>query len=478
MSKVKRRDILYGGATANSQYEGGFLIDGKGIDTQDLRMYIPRSSNDTIATRLLTKDFFENAFVDNDDSKYPFRRGSNGYHHCLKDLELLKDLGLDVYRFSISWCRLFPNGDDKEANQAGIEYYDRIIHFLVKHKIKIFLTLNHFCYPVNLLKKYGGWYNRKMITAYVKYAAFVFERWGQYLDFVLPFNEINAGYFSPYNGLGLLRDHNDSSYDLNQIFQGLHHQFVASAKVIELGRKMTKAQFGCMAACFCYYPFSANPNDNFKCLIDEQCYQWFYFDVLVKGVYPYYIKEFFAKNNVNINMSDDDLVLLKSNVADFVSFSYYQSSVVSVDERELTAGNLVNTIKNPYLVANEWGWQIDSLGLRITLNKVYDRYSKPVFISENGLGHRDVFENGKINDCYRIDYLQNHIQAVHDALDDGVDVIGYIAWGIIDIVSAGSCEMDKRYGVIYVDADNIGNGSYQRICKDSFYWYQKFLKRE
>lgn len=472
---IYRRKILYGGATANSQYEGGYLVNGKGVDTQDLRPYIPRSSNDTVATRLLTSDFVNKALLDDDNFKYPFRRGSLGYYHCLEDLELLKELGIDVYRFSISWTRLFPNGDDACVNEDGVAYYDKIISFLVKSNIKIFLTMNHFCYPIALIKKYGGWYNRKMVDAYINYVAFVFERWGKYLDFVLPFNEINAGYFSPYNGLGLMRDSNDSQYDLNKIFQGLHHQFIASAKAIELGKKMTNAKFGCMAACFCYYPFSPSPNDNLKCLLDEQYYQWFYLDVLARGEYPYYMKMFFESNNIVLNIEDADIILLKNNSADFVSFSYYQSSVVSVEEHPLTAGNLVNTIKNPYLKANEWGWQIDDIGLRITLNRVYDRYQKPVFVSENGLGHRDVFRDGVIMDDYRIDYLKKHIQAVHDALDDGVDVLGYIAWGIIDIISAGSCEMEKRYGVVYVDADNNGNGSYNRYCKESFYWYQKFL---
>lgn len=473
---ISRRNILYGGATANSQYEGGYNCGNKGIDSQDLRPYIPRSNNNTIATRLLSADFVDNALLDNDNQKYPFRRGVNGYEHCIEDLELLKDLGLDIYRFSINWTRLFPNGDDEVVNQAGIEYYDKIIKFLVDSKIKIFLTINHFCYPMSLIKKYGGWYNRKMIDAYVRYVKVIFEHWGQYLDYVLPFNEINAGYFSPYNGLGLVRDSDSSNYDLNKIFQGLHHQFIASAKVIELGREMTNAKFGCMAACFCYYPFSPSPEDNLKCLLDEQCYQWFYLDVLARGEYPYYMHTFFKKNNISVNMLDGDAELLKKYSADFVSFSYYQSSVVSVSEQELTAGNLVNTVKNPYLKANEWGWQIDDLGLRITLNRVYDRYQKPVFVSENGLGHRDVLENNQVCDDYRIDYLKNHILAVHDAIDDGVDVLGYIAWGIIDIISAGSCEMDKRYGVIYVDADNYGNGSYLRYCKNSFYWYQQFLK--
>lgn len=476
MKNNELKKILFGGATANSQYEGGYQVGGKGMDTQDCRPYMKRTSNATTSTRLLTQKNIDFAKTEMEQSKFPFRTASKGYEFWEEDIELLKELGLHVYRLSISWARLYPQGDEEVPNQEGIAYYDRIIKKLHDAGIKIFLTMNHFCYPLNLIEKYGGWTNRKLIDFYLRYAKTVFENWGEYVDFYLPFNEINAGYFSPYNGIGLIREE-DTPYDQSKIFQSLHHQFVASAKVIELGHKMVRGQFGCMAACFCYYPYSCKPEDNLKYVKDEETYQWFFLDVLSRGVYPSYMNRFFLENNIEFEVSAEDKELLKKHTADFVSFSYYQSCVVSTEEREMTAGNLVVTIKNPHLKATDWGWQIDPIGLRITLNKVYDRYQKPVFISENGLGFKDVLTSDeKVHDQYRINYLQTHFEQIEEALKDGVDLLGYIMWGIIDIVSAGSCEMEKRYGVIYVDADNEGNGTYKRIKKDSYTWYQEFLK--
>ncbi|WP_068268526.1 glycoside hydrolase family 1 protein [Caviibacter abscessus] len=469
------RKILYGGATSNSQYEGGYDKGGKGLDTQDLRKYIQRNSNATTSTRLLAKSKIDEAKKSLDTSLYPFRNGSKGYEFVEEDLMYLKELGIHIYRFSINWARLFPNGDDDNVNMEGVKYYDKIIKYFHNAGIKLFLTMNHFCYPINFIEKYGGFKNRISIDLYLKYAKTIFELWGDYIDYYLPFNEINAGYFSPYNGIGLIKE-DDKEYNLNDIFQSLHNQFVASAKVIELGRKMVNGKFVCMAACFCYYPYSCKPEDNLKCIKDEQNYQWFYLDVLARGIYPTYIKKFFKENNISLKISDSDIELLKNNTADYVSFSYYQSNVVSTDEKELTAGNLVTTIKNPYLKSTDWGWQIDPTGLRITLNKVYDRYQKPIIISENGLGYNDKLVGNEVHDYYRIQYLKEHIEQINEAVKDGVDVIAYIMWGIIDIVSAGSCEMEKRYGVIYVDADNKGNGDYKRIKKDSFYWYKNFLK--
>ncbi|MCW6675348.1 glycoside hydrolase family 1 protein [Aerococcaceae bacterium NML160702] len=471
----KLHGVLFGGATANSQYEGGFNVDGKGLDTQECRPYIPRKSNATTETRLLTRAQIEYAKQATSSEGFPFRTGSKGYQHWKEDIDLLIELGISIYRLSINWTRLFPNGDEAQPNLAGIQYYDQIIQYLKAHNIKIFLTMNHFCYPLALIEKYGGWKNRKMIDFYLKYAQTVFEHWGHLIDYYLPINEINAGYFSPYNGLGLIRENEAETYNQTEIFQGLHHQFVASAKTIALGRSMTQAKFGCMAACFCYYPFSCKPEDNLKCLQDEQYYQWFYFDVLAKGNYPYYMTKFFKENDVKLEISKEDEEILRNNTADFVSFSYYQSSVVSCEEKPCTAGNLVVTTKNPNLEATEWGWQIDPEGLRITLNKLYDRYGKPIIISENGLGNRDVLVDGTINDDYRIEYLSKHFEQMACAVEDGVDLEAYMMWGIIDIVSAGSCEMEKRYGVVYVDADNDGNGNYCRIKKKSFNWYKDFL---
>lgn len=476
--KTSVPSILWGGATAASQYEGGWQEGGRGLDTQDCRPYIPRTSNATTKTRLLTKDVIEKSKESMEIEKYPFRKASDGYHHLEEDIGLLKELGLDIYRLSISWSRLYPRGDEETPSQDGIAYYDKVFQAVRQAGMKIFLTMNHYAVPLYLVEAYGGWTNRKLIGFYLRYAKTVFEHWGHLIDFYLPFNEINAGYFSPYNGVALVRE-NEKPYDESLVFQSLHHQFVASAKVIELGRRTVKGKFGCMIACFCYYPYSCNPLDNLKQTREEQSNQWFCSDVLARGYYPSYMNRFFEERNISFEITEEDRAVLRNNPADFVSFSYYQSCVVSTEEKEKTAGNLVVTTKNPYLKANEWRWQIDPVGLRTSLNKVYDRYQKPVFISENGLGNRDVLEeDGSVHDGYRIEYLKEHFQQIKEAQKDGVDVLGYIMWGIIDIVSAGSCEMEKRYGVVYVDADNHGNGTYRRIKKDSFAWYQNFIKTE
>lgn len=475
--KTIKRKLLFGGATASSQYEGAYNIGGKGLDTQDCRPYLPRTSNATMTTRLLTKDVIAEAKKSNSHLFYPYRVGSKGYEFWKEDLDLLKELGIDIYRLSISWARLFPKGDETEPNLEGIAYYDNIIRYMKDANIKIFLTMNHYAVPLYLVEQYGGWTSRKMIDFYLRYADVVFENWGDLIDYYLPFNEINAGYFSPYNGVGLIRE-DDAPYDQSKVFQSLHHQFVASAKTIALGHQKAKGEFGCMVAYFCYYPYSCSPEDNLKLAQEEQVNQWFCMDVLARGEYPSYMERFFEEHNITVNITEEDQEILKKNPADFVSFSYYQSSVVSVEEKEKTAGNLVVTTKNPYLKATPWGWQIDPIGLRTALNRVYDRYQKPVFISENGFGNHDVMEpDHTIHDIERITYLQEHFKQIYEAQKDGVDVLGYMMWGVIDLVSAGSCEMEKRYGVVYVDADNEGHGDYKRYKKDSFAWYQAFMEK-
>ncbi len=470
--------ILWGGATASGQYEGAWKEGGRGMDTQDMRPYLPRTSEATTSTRLLTREAVLRAKEDAEDTSYPFRRGSGGFYHLDEDTALLKELGLEVYRMSISWSRLYPRGDEEKPNPAGIAYYNRVFQSLRRAGIRIFLTMNHYGIPLYLVEHYGGWTSRETIGFYLRFAETIFENWGDLIDFYLPFNEINAGYFSPYNGVGLVRE-GEEPYDESLVFQSLHHQFVASAKVIELGRRMTKGKFGCMTACFCYYPYSCSPEDNLKTVKEEQINQWFCSDVLVRGYYPSYMNRFFEERGISFEVAEEDERLLKKYTADFVSFSYYQSSVISVEEKEKTAGNLVTVTKNPYLKANEWGWQMDAAGLRTSLNKIFDRYERPVFIAENGLGSRDVLEeDGKVHDWYRIDYLKEHFEQIKEAQRDGVEVLGYAMWGIIDIVSEGSCEMEKRYGTVYVDGDNMGNGTYRRVKKDSFEWYKNFIQEE
>ncbi|MCI1911439.1 MAG: glycoside hydrolase family 1 protein [Schleiferilactobacillus harbinensis] len=468
--------ILWGGATSASQYEGGFT-DGKGMDTQDCRPYIPRTSNATTETRLLTQKVIDEAKDPNSSRYYPFRVGTKGYEYGLTDIDLLEELGVDIYRLSISWSRLFPTGEEEEPNAKGVAYYDAILQKLHAAGIKIFLTINHYALPLSIVEKYRGWTNRKTIDLFVHFAKFVLKKWGNIVDYWLPFNEINAGYFSPYNGVGLVKPE-DADYSYDDVFRSLHYQFVANARTIQAARKMgVPGKFGAMVACFCYYPLTSSPEDNLELVRDEEVNQWYCMDILAKGKYPYYAQPFFDKHHVTFEITEEDRKVLKENTVDFVSFSYYSSSICTVKENSTqTAGNLVVTTKNPYLKATEWGWQIDPIGLRTTLHKVYDRYEKPVIISENGLGARDQLEaNGAVHDPYRIEYFKEHFKQIIAAKNEGVDVRAYMAWGIIDIVSAGSCEMDKRYGVIYVDADNDGHGTYKRYKKDSFNWYHNFI---
>ena len=281
MLKKTMKKILWGGATAASQYEGGFNEGGKGLDTQDCRPYLPRTSQATTKTRLLSFDTVEEAKNCKDIGNYAFRRGVEGFSHIDEDLELIKGLGLDVYRFSISWARIFPLGDEETPNEEGLLFYDHIIQELKKANIKIFITMNHYAVPLHLVEKYGGWRNRKMVDFYFKFAKVVINRWKDDVDFWLPFNEINAGYFSPYNGVGLIKEENEK-YDQSLVFQSLHHQFIASAKTIEYGKDICKGKFGCMVSCFCYYPLTPRPEDNFKLVHDENINQWFCSDVLTR----------------------------------------------------------------------------------------------------------------------------------------------------------------------------------------------------
>lgn len=475
MGKSTMSKLLWGGAISSAQYDGGYP-KFRAMDTQDCRAYIPRTSNATTETRLLTRETVMYAKEDPKHHLYPFRSGSNGLEHLEEDLKLIQELGLTVFRFSISWSFLLP--DLKTLNPHAVEYYTKLIQGLKKANIKVFVMLNHYAIPLDLVLSIGGWKNRDMVDCYLFMVDQVFRLWGEDIDYFIPINEINTGYFSPYNGTGLMKE-KDQEYCLTDVFKSLHHQFVASAKAISLAKRYNlQAKSGAMVACFSYYPYTCKPIDNLLKLQKENLHQWFCMDVLARGYYPSYMLKHFQQESIDFEMLEDDLQCLQENTCDFVSFSYYQSGAISSGEEEKTTGNLVLNTKNPYLEATEWGWQIDPIGLRISINQFYDRYQKPVFIVENGLGYNDCLtEDLKVHDDYRVCYLQEHFKQIELAAElDGVPVLGYIMWGIIDIVSAGSCEMSKRYGVVYVDADNHCKGSYKRYKKDSFNWYKKFIQ--
>ena len=480
MRKGFPKDFLWGGATAASQVEGGFNEGGKGLDTQDCRpnnAQLSRAERNNWKYKQMTSEKFEKALNCNDEGDYPFRWGSDQYHRYKEDIALFAEMGMKVYRLSISWARIYPNGDDEKPNEEGLRYYRNVFEECKKYGIKILVTILHYAIPVHLVNEYGGWKNRKLVDFYMKYAKTLFENYGDIVDYWLPFNEINCGRFNPYNGVAVIKDR-EENYD-QAVHQALHHQFIANALTVKLAHEMIPGKpVGCMIARFCHYPATCKPEDVLQQVHDEQYTNWFYTDVMARGYYPEYMDRYFEEKNIHIQMEPGDEEILKENTVDWVSFSYYFTQLSTTDSAwEKTDGNLVVAAKNPYLKSSEWGWQMDATGLRITLNQVYDRYHLPIFIAENGLGATDVVEeDGSIHDPYRIDYLRDHIKAMKDAIEDGVNLFGYTPWGIIDLISSGSIEMTKRYGVIYVDCDDEGNGTFNRTKKDSFYWYKKCIE--
>lgn len=475
------KDFLWGGAVACSQADGAFNEGGKGLSTQDCRYFDSNWDFDTIYKKNayvsdMSEENFKKALSDKDTAYYPLRRGIDFYHEYPNDIELFSELGLKIFRTSICWSRIFSNGDDEKPNEEGLKFYDDLFLKLKEKGIKIFVTIMHYDIPVNLVVKYGGWKNRKLVDFYTRYVEVLFNRYKDIVDYWLPFNEINAARFAHWDGISIIAEKEDN---LDQtVFQSLHHQFIANAKAVELAKKIVKKNnIGAMVAAFTIYPGTCNPADVMQTLTDQRYSNYFYFDVMARGYYPTYMNPLFQKLNVHIHMEPGDKELLRQNTVDFLSFSYYASQIASVNEDfEVTTGNMAGSVyANPYLEKSDFGWSVDNMGLRITLNKLYDRYQLPLFVAENGLGAFDQFKDQTVHDDYRIDYLKKHMEAMRDAIEDGVELLGYTMWGIIDIVSCGPLTMDKRYGVIYVDRDNDGKGTNKRYKKDSFEWYKKCI---
>lgn len=479
-------NFLWGGATAAHQIEGGFREGGKGLDTSDCRVasfrYGPEQAHRAVKRE--TKSMYEEAQTIEGLGDYPFRWGSDHYHHYKEDIRLLGEMGLKIYRMSISWARIFPHGDDAVPNEEGLQFYRNIFEECRKNGIKVYCTMCHYAMPVNIVNKYGGWKNRRVIDLFVRYARTLLENFNDYVEIWLPFNEINSGVFHPYNGVGYLlpdervTQQDPFAQDWSEIYQGLHHQFVANALIVKMAHEMDPAiKISCMIARFVPYPYNCHPKNMLLAMQTEQEDNFFFTDVMARGYYPGYTKRLFEKKRVHIQMEEGDEALLRKYPSDMISFSYYFSSVVAEDDTlETTDGNLTATKVNPYLQKSEWGWQIDPIGLRIALNRIWDRYQKPIFIAENGLGAKDVLEaDGTVHDPYRVAYLREHIRAMADAIHDGVDLVGYTMWGVIDLVSSGTIQMSKRYGFIYVDADDNGQGTFKRYKKDSFAWYKRVI---
>lgn len=473
-------NFLWGGAISASQADGAWNEDDKGLDTQDLRYFDASWSREERAdkkNKRMNSEKFNQALTAGGTEHYPFRHGIDFYHTFRSDLALMEELGLKIFRTSINWSRIYPNGDDEQPNETGIRFYMDLFDECHRRGMKVFATILHYNIPVNLVLKYGGWKSRKTVDFYLKYVTTLLERLGDRVDFWLPFNEINAGKFNPYNGVCLIQDR-EKDYD-RSIFQCIHHQFIANALTVKKAHEILPgSKVGAMIARFTTYPATCRPEDVLQMIQDDQYSNFFYTDVMARGYYPEYMERYFDRFGIEIQKEPEDDRILHENTVDFLSFSYYMSMVSTTDQSwEKTSGNLVTGNKNPYLQSSDWGWQIDPVGLRITLNQMYDRYHLPLFIAENGLGAYDtVTDDRKIHDPYRIDYMRRHIEQMREAVLDGVDLFGYSAWGIIDVVSCGPMEMSKRYGVIYVDLDDSGHGTGERLKKDSFYWYQKCIQ--
>lgn len=462
-------NFLWGGATAANQIEGAYLADGKGLTTVDL-LPIGSKRHEVAKGNLDSYEQKKGEF-------YPSHEAIDFYHRYKEDIALFAEMGFKSFRLSISWARIFPNGDDVTPNEAGLKFYDNVFNELLKYNIEPVVTICHFDIPVNLVKNYGGWKNRKVVGLYERYAKTLFKRYKNKVKYWMTFNEINMLLHLPYIGAGIVFKEGEDKKQV--LYQAAHHELVASALAVKACHEtIPDAKIGCMLAAGCTYPYSSNPEDMWK-VIEMERDSYFFIDVQAKGEYPGYTKRFFRENGIQLQIEQGDLELLNQYTVDYIGFSYYSSYCTSAELEVLknsTDGNIFGSVRNPYLQTSEWGWTIDPKGLRITCNQLHDRYGKPLFIVENGLGAQDVLkDNDTVEDDYRIEYLDRHFAEIAEAIQDGVDIMGYLSWGPIDIVSNGTGEMKKRYGYIYVDRNNDGSGSLRRIKKKSFHWYKNVI---
>lgn len=458
------QNFLWGGAVAANQCEGAYLEDGKGVSIQDV---MPKG----IAAERTEKPTEDNLKLE----------GIDFYHHYKEDIALFAEMGFKVFRTSIAWSRIFPKGDESEPNEKGLQFYDDLFSECLKYGIEPLVTLSHYETPLYLSEHYNGWSNSKLIDFYKNYVSTVFKRYKDKVKYWLTFNEINSILEAPFMS-GAINTPKEK-LTKTELYQAIHHELVASAWATKIGHEINpKFKIGCMVLSMPAYPLSPDPKDVIETMEFEHKNEVFT-EVHVRGEYPGYVKRFFKEQGIELRITEEEKKVLKENTVDFISFSYYMSICATADlKRQVKGtGNLLGGVPNPTLKASNWGWQIDSRGLRYVLNRLWDKYQKPLFIVENGLGAVDQLiedENGNkmVLDDYRIDYLKNHLIQVDEAIKDGVNVLGYTSWGCIDLVSASTAQLSKRYGYIYVDRNDDGSGSLKRYRKKSFYWYKEVIR--
>ena len=456
------KNFLWGGAVAANQCEGAYNIDGKGLSIQDI---MPKGIVGP-TTEEPTEDNLKLVGID-------------FYHRYAEDIKLFAEMGFKLFRLSIAWSRIFPNGDELEPNEAGLAFYDKVFDECLKYGIEPLVTLSHYETPLHLARQYDGWRSRELITFFERYCRTVFTRYKDKVKYWLTFNEINCILHYPLMAAGVMTPKDELT--TQDLYQTAHHELVASALAVKIGHEINpEFKIGCMVIGLPNYPMTPNPDDIIK-MMEEDRANMFFTDVHVRGKYPSYTKKLLEKLNIQLDITPEDEEILKHTV-DFLSFSYYMTKCVAKEESKYDqiSGNMSLGIPNPYLQASDWGWQIDPQGLRYMLNYFYDRYQIPLFIVENGLGAVDelvIGEDGQptVNDDYRINYLNDHLVEVAKAIEDGVELMGYTTWGCIDLVSASTAELKKRYGFIYVDRQQDGSGTLNRYKKKSFNWYKEVI---
>lgn len=463
------KNFLWGGATAASQCEGSYDVDGRGLSSVDVQPYGPERFSVCAGNRRMLE--LEDGYY------YPALNAIDFYHHYKEDIRLFAEMGFKVFRMSIAWTRIFPNGNDECPNEKGLQFYEDVFRECHRYGIEPLVTIVHFDTPVELIKNYGSWRSREMVGFYTRYARTIMERYKGLVHYWITFNEINMVLHLPFVGAGLT--FNEGENRVQTTYTAAHHMLLASAEATRIAHEIDpENKVGCMLAAGQAYPYSCHPEDVMAGLeMDRENY--FLIDVQSRGAYPAYALKRLNREGLRIPFMPGDKELLHENTVDFVAFSYYASRCTSrnAEKADMTDGNAFASTRNPHLTVSDWGWQIDPLGLRITMNSLYDRYQKPLFIVENGLGAADIIEpDGSIQDTYRISYLKEHIKAMRDGVEkDGVELLGYTAWGCIDLISASTGEMSKRYGFIYVDRDDQGSGTLERRKKASFEWYRKVI---
>ena len=466
--------FLWGGATAANQYEGAYMEDGKLPSVTDVQPH----------------GVF--GYPDRNAKYYPTHEGIDFYHHYKEDIAEFGEMGFKVYRTSVAWTRIYPTGEETEPNEKGLEFYDKVFEECRKHGMEVMVTISHYEMPLHLADKYGGWKDRRMIDFYTKFVKTMVTRWKGIVKYWLTFNEIgNNIHKMEWMTAGM-----DPKTDtLREIYQASHHQFVASSLAVKLVHEIDpEAKIGSVIEYKTIYPMSCDPKDSLVVYKEKQR-GYFFSDVQVRGEYPGYAWEYFKDNDIEIEYTDEDMEIIKKYPVDFLSFTYYRSRIASKDyiesvqketntsDKEVEGdqsyrgdSNIVNTGKtNPYLKLTPSGWSIDPDGLYLALVDLYERYQVPIFIAENGLGLKEELVNGTVNDTYRMEYLKEHVTAMRNAIRNGVKLFGYAWWGPIDLVSNGSGQMSKRYGFIYVDRNDAGEGTMKRYRKQSFYWYKKLI---